>query len=241
MSIPAFIVCRDILSSLKPTVAALEAGGITEIYFVDNDSTWGPLRRYYRHSPHRVINLRRNLGKKGPWKAGIIRRFAGNRPFIVTDPDIVPYPDCPGDWLAHFQQILDDHPGILKVGFGLPTDDLPARYEFREQAQRRQAQHWLEERRIPGVGYRTPLDTTLALYRPKTPYCTAPAIRTEAPYVARHLGWYINSAKPSKELQHYRRRADRRFGNWTKKRLPNRITSNPDRVLGSIEPKRRRR
>lgn len=239
--VPAFVICRDVLGPLIPTVAALEAGGVDEIYLVDNDSTWQPLLDWYDQSPHTVFRWDQNLGKKGPWRRGLIERKAGDRPFIVTDPDIVPYDDCPSDWLAHWLDILDRFPEIVKVGFGLPTGDIPDCYEFKDEATRRQAQHFSKRRRVPGVGFRTPLDTTMAVYRPHTPYCTGPAIRTEAPYVACHLGWHIDSANPPPELAHFRSRADRRFGNWTKERLPGRISNNPDRVLGPIAPKRPKR
>jgi len=234
---PAFVICRDIATTTIATVEALEAGGIDEIYLCDNDSTWPPLLEFYEQTDHTVIRFGRNRGKKGPWRTELIGRKAGGRRFVVTDPDIVPYDDCPNDWLAHWGDILDRFPDVVKVGFGLPTDDIPDRYEFRDVARRRQAQHFSPDRHVPGVGYLTPLDTTMALYRPGAPYCTGPAIRTEAPYVAKHLGWWIDSARPSKELRHYRRRASNRFGHWTKKELPDRITANPDRVLGPIRPR----
>jgi hypothetical protein len=240
MDLPAFVICRDVLEPLIPTVQALEDAGVTEIYLIDNNSTWPPLLEWYEQTPHTVVRWDVNRGKKGPWRRGVINRKAGDRPFIVTDPDIVPYEDCPSDWIGRWFQILDEFPDIVKVGFGLPTNDLPDQYEFKDEAIRRQAQHFHPARRIPGVGYRTPLDTTMALYRPHTPYCTGPAIRTEAPYVARHLGWYIDSANPSPELIHYRKRAHRQYGNWTKKQLPGRIANNPDKIVGVIKPKRQR-
>ncbi len=238
MNIPAFVICRDLCTWTQRTVAGLEDGGVEEIYLVDNDSTYQPLLEFYETTPHTVLYLRANRGKRGPWNRGLIEGHASDRNFIVTDPDVVPHEDCPTDWLTHFSDILDRWPHIAKVGFGLPTDDLPASYEHAAMAQRRQAQHWREDRRCE-VGFVTPLDTTLALYRAGTPYCTAPAIRTDWPYVARHLAWYIDSTNPGRELRHYRRRAHQRFGHWAKAVLPARVSSNPDRVLGGLKPKRR--
>lgn len=238
MSTPAFVIARDIHTWLVRTVTALEK--VTdEIYIVDNDSTWPPLLAWYETTPHTVIRLGRNLGKRGPWQAGIVEQYAHGRRFLLTDPDIVPYDTCPADWLDRFHRCLDEHPNLVKVGFGLPTDDIPARYEHRAMAVRRQAQHFDPKRRHP-YGFLTPLDTTLALYREGAPYCTAPAVRTSAPYVARHLAWYTNSKRPGLELDHYRSRVSPKFGHWAKRSLPSRITANPDRRLGGIKPRRKR-
>ena len=234
MTIPAFVICRDLVTWTKRTVAGLEAQpGIGPIYLVDNDSTFPPLLSYYRTTPHTVIRLGGNYGKRGPWKRGIIRRHARRGPFIVTDPDIEPMESCPDDWLEHFLEALDRYPDIAKVGFGLHLDDLPAKYQFRAEVLQRSRQFEDPKHLTPcGEFYRIPLDTTLAVYRAGTPYCTTPALRSAAPYQARHLAWYLNSAKPSKEVLYYRNHADQKFGHWAKSRLPKRLAKHLGRDFG---------
>ena len=51
-------------------------------------------------------------------------------------------------------------------------------------------------------------------------YVLEPALRTGAPYLARHLGWYEDSAHPSDELLHYRAHADPLTTNWEGERAP---------------------
>jgi len=234
MTVPAFLICRDLVTWLKRTVAGLEANpGVGPIYLIDNASTYPPLLSYYRTSPHQVIRLGANLGKRGPWKKGIIARYAAGQQFIVTDPDIEPMEDCPADWLEHFQTALDRYPDIVKVGFGLHLDDLPDQYEFKAEVLQRSRQFEHPDHLTPCRGfYRIPLDTTLALYRAGTPYTTQPALRSAAPYQARHLAWYLNSADPSREIRYYRTHAHKRFGHWAKVSLPARLRNSLDRDFG---------
>ncbi len=57
----------------------------------------------------------------------------------------------------------------------------------------------------PGV-FRAPIDTTFALYRKGTTEFSYDALRTGYPYVARHLGWYVNSSNPPADEHFYHQR-----------------------------------
>lgn len=231
MTTPAFVICRDLVTWLRRTVAALEANpGIGPIYLVDNASTYPKLVQYLQRVDHPVVRLGGNYGKRGVWNQGVIRKYAAGQRFIVTDPDIEPLETCPADWLEHFDRALDEHPDVAKVGFGLHLDDLPDHYEFKDAVLRRSRQFEDPARlTTDGAFYRVALDTTLALYREGSGYCTTPAFRSAAPYQARHLAWYINSANPSAELRYYRAHASQRFGHWAKQSLPARLKNHLDR------------
>jgi hypothetical protein len=58
------------------------------------------------------------------------------------------------------------------------------------------------------------------MYSARVGYVLEPALRTGAPYLARHLGWYEDSAHPSDELLHYRAHADPLTTNWEGERAP---------------------
>jgi hypothetical protein len=139
-------------------------------------------------------------------------------PFVVTDPDVLPDPDCPWDVIAHFQQILDRHRDADKVGFGLRIDDLPSGFPHRDAVVRWETQFWQNEVE-PGV-FKAEIDTTFALYRPGRDHKKYNALRTGAPYVARHLPWYVASDSVTDEDRHYRAHADPAITSWIGDGLP---------------------
>lgn len=239
MNPPAFVICRDLLTWTQQTVAALEAAGLTEIYLIDNDSTYRPLLDWYEETEHTVVFLRANLGKKGPWESGLIAELAGDRRFIATDPDVVPDEGCPTDWVDHFDELLDRYPRTLKVGFSLRVDDLPEHYAHRDTVIAFERQFALDEHRVDD-GWVAPLDSTLALYRPRPRYGMFPAIRTAAPYVARHLPWYLDSREITPELRHYRTNVSPLYGHWAKHTLPPRVHEKVGKIRRGREGRRAR-
>ncbi|MCW2549135.1 MAG: glycosyl transferase family 2, partial [Mycobacterium sp.] len=181
-------------------VSWLERAGVQRICLVDNASTYQPLLEWYEKTPHLVARLRDNLGQLSPWLSNVINTHAIGESYVVTDPDVVPDDLCPPDAIDYFSQLLEEHPAVRKVGFGLRIDDLPRRYRLRRQVQAWESQFWLDPMDVRSAApaarsplYCAPIDTTFALYREHTPATMGPALRTGWPYVARHLPWYSNS------------------------------------------------
>jgi hypothetical protein len=202
MSVPVFVVCRDRLTPLLQLLAWLERVGLDEVYLLDNDSTYPPLRAFYESCGPRVIRLGRNVGKLALFTTpGMLDQFAGMRPFVCTDPDIVPVERCPADAIERFQTLLDAHEEVVKVGFGLVIDDLPDHYPFKKQVIAWE-KRWWEDEIEPGV-FRAPIDTTFALYRAGTREYSLDALRTGEPYVARHTTWYTDLTRLSEEDELY--------------------------------------
>jgi hypothetical protein len=185
-------------------VGWLEQAGCEEIYLLDNDSAYEPLLDYYKETPHEVIRLGENFGKWSLWQAPGVFEKASGRYFVFTDPDIVPVPECPLDALERFRELLDRFRLPNKVGFGLRIDDIPEHYRHRDAvvAYERRYLDWRLER----GAYWFPIDTTFALYRPNAGWGRE-AIRTGAPYLARHDSWYIDFDNPNDEELFYQRRA----------------------------------
>lgn len=208
--IPVVIMCRDLLTPLEDLIAWVEAEGLERILLVDNDSSYEPLLDYYEQTPHQVIRLGRNAGHRSAWLPEV-RALVGDRPFIVTDPDVVPVPEAQGA-TKFFIELLNRYPLHPKVGFGLRLDDLPEHYGPREDVLRWESQFWQVEHE-PGV-YVAPIDTTFALNRPHTELVVRPALRTGHPYVARHTPWYQDSANPDPDFAYYRAHADQSIANW---------------------------
>lgn len=218
---PVFIPVRDRLSPLLELVEWLEASDQHEIWLIDNDSTYPPLLRYLATTGHHVVRSRHNLGHRSPWLSGSVQRHARGRFFVVSDPDVVPDPMCPPDALAHFRRVLDEHPNVDKVGFGLRIDDLPEHYPLRDDVIDWEGRFWDPALEVePGL-YRAGIDTTFAMYRPlPRRHELLNALRTGKPYVARHLPWYVDSTALSEEDRYYREHADATMSNWDRDQLP---------------------
>ena len=204
MQVPVFINCRDRLTPLAELIGWLERASVEEIYLLDNDSAFEPLLEYYERTPHTVLRLGRNYGKFALWAAPGVLDRAGNRPFVYTDPDVVPVPECPTDALDRFAYLLDRYPAVNKVGFGLRIDDLPDHYRHKDAviAWERVFWEWPVER----GAYYAPIDTTFALHRAHGSRARE-AIRTGPPYVARHDSWYLDFDNLSEEERFYQRHA----------------------------------
>jgi hypothetical protein len=219
---PVFINARDRVSCLRTLVGWLEKAGVQRIVIVDNASTYPPLLDYLDRSPHQIVRLRENLGQLAPWRSGAIAAYAGDSDFFVeTDPDVVPDADCPTDALEYLYDVVYTFPEYVKAGLGLRIDDLPRRYPHAETVRRWESRFWREEFR-PGL-YVAPVDTTFAMYRPRTGPTMEPALRTGPPYVARHLPWYAGR-RHSREDRYYLQRAIPGINNWDGERVDPRIT-----------------
>ena len=194
---PVYILCRDRLRDLRKLVDWLERAGHRRIVFLDCASSYMPLLEYLGSSRHEVRWLGGNLGSHALWNAGMAPH---DERFCLTDCDIVPTEDCPLDAVAHLHRLMDEHKRP-KVGLGLYLEDVPA--DMPSLGWERS----LHSREIaPGV-YDSLIDTTFALYEAGTPF-QYEALRTGAPYLARHASpaWY--GGELSDEDRYYLERAE---------------------------------
>lgn len=198
--VPVIVICRDRLEPMTRLVAWLEAEGLRNIIFVDNDSTYPPLLAYFERTAYRVVRLGRNVGHTSPWLPEVQELIPPGAPYIVTDPDVVP---CEGSHGAvrEFFRLLNDYPGYVKVGFGLRIDDLPEHYCRRDEVIAWESS--LIERAVERNVYRVPIDTTFALHRAGTPYTLVPSLRTAGRFVARHEPWYEDCDNVGAEVAYY--------------------------------------
>lgn len=217
-SLPVFINCRDRVKDLKKLVDWLHDCGIRKIALVDNDSTYPELLDYYGKTHCQVLPLGSNRGQKAPWESLAIEILAKNSYYVVSDPDIVPINECPSDAINYFHQLLQKHHNYLKAGFGLKIDDLPAHYNLRTKVTNWEKQFWQNE--LEHGVYIADIDTTFALYRPKTWYFLEHSLRTGPPYIALHTAWYQNSKKPTREEIYYQSHASRAVNTWNMEDIP---------------------
>jgi GT2 family glycosyltransferase len=218
---PVFIICYERFNALKQLVSWFENHNFKKIVFIDNDSSYPELTRYYESSPYQVIRLMRNEGHTAPWSLGIIRGLCPHDFYLVSDPDVLPDENCPPDFAKHFLKIHKNFSEYKKVGFGLRIDDLPDHYPLKSSVVAWESQFWSHP--LGENIYEAGIDTTFAVYKPFTySYMLHPSIRTGEPYVARHLPWYTDPANQTDEDIYYRYRADANVNSWDAGELPER-------------------
>lgn len=201
--IPIIINNYNRLEYPRRLIDFLTLRGYTNIYIIDNHSSYPPLLKWYEDCPHNVIRLKENVGYLSFSKTNIHKMFA-DQYFVYTDPDVLPAEECPDDFLEHFYNLLQRYPQAVKVGFSLKIDDLPDCFADKKTVIAWESRFW-EKQLEPGV-YDADIDTTFALYRPNVSVGSGPRglrIRTGGNYTARHLPWYIDSAAPSEEDRYY--------------------------------------
>lgn len=201
--IPIIINNYNRLTTLQLLISALERRGYTNLFIIDNASTYPPLLEYYKTCSYTVFRLKKNVGHLSLWKTGIYKRFIGDY-YVYTDSDVVPCNDCPDDFLDYFWGILKRKKYAAKVGFGLKIDDLPDHYDLKQSVIKWESDYWKYE--VEKDLFRAPIDTTFALHRPyakKNANWYVEQYRTGGKYSAHHMPWYNNSNDLSPEEQYY--------------------------------------
>lgn len=212
---PILIICRDRLDPLQQLLGWLDSAGYERPILIDNGSTYPPLVEFLADcSALEVLRLEENLGHLAPWRSEVVQASFGSiGPAVVTDCDVVPDSNCPDDAVERLAEVLLRHADVDKVGLGLRIDDLPDSYGLKDEVIAWETKFW-ETEVAPGV-FDAEVDTTFALYRTlNKPHATVRALRTGAPYVARHLSWYSDSSNPSKEQTYYREHSDGETSHW---------------------------
>lgn len=201
--IPIIINNFNRYTYLLVLIESLEKRGYHNIYIIDNNSTYPPLLEYYKTCKHKVLLLHENVGYKSIWETGVFEMFKHSY-YVYTDSDMQIDVNCPNDFMEKFVKLLKKYRFCQKVGFGLRIDDLPDCYMHKKDVIKMESLYW-ERKAEPGVYY-APIDTTFALYRPYTGQQVnhlRKTLRTGAPYVIKHLPWYINSANMDDEELYY--------------------------------------
>ena len=217
-SIPIIINNFNRLDFLRKLISSLEIRGYSNIYIIDNNSSFPPLLEYYKQCPYTVFRLNKNVGYKAIWETGIYEIFKRDY-YVYTDSDMQIDDSCPKDFMMHFVEILKAYPTCQKVGFGIRIDNLPDTYINKSKVIEWEKQFWQNEIR-PGL-YQASIDTTFALYRP---YCKGEAdsyqkvFRTGSPYLIRHLPWY--APEESREEEIYYTSTIKTSTHWSYQNVP---------------------
>jgi len=193
MKTPCIVITRDRISYTRQCLESLvKYSDQLDIHLVDHGSTWEemlPLLNGGAFQTHR----RGNEMPRSLWEWSGLKDIVGDKPYIVTDPDVVLDPMCPADWIERLYEELSLNSGYtVKAGLGLRLDDLPED-GLGPEVRKWESQFW-ETRSGPNLrSWVASVDTTLALYRPlyiESTFWLGPATRLDSPYLLRHLPWY---------------------------------------------------
>ncbi len=211
--IPIIINNRNRVTYLLQLISWLEKTGCTNIYIIDNNSSYPPLLDFYSKTKYHVFRLKENVGHLSLWKSGIIRQFE-NDYYVYTDPDVLPIDECPANAIEFLMNKLNQYSEIEKIGFGLKIDDLPDQYSEKQEVIAWESKFWKKE--VEKDVYDAALDTTFALYRPYTngTKWVQRAYRTGGKYIARHLPWYEDSKNESEETLFYKKEIKKGSSHW---------------------------
>ncbi len=155
-----------------------------EPIFIDNASTYQPLRDYYATCPFQVVEMYQNYGHTVVWTQDIVNKLGIKDRYIVTDSDL-DLSFVPKDFIKVLNKGLDKYPMYDKCGLSLEIEDLP---DSKEGAFIRniEAKYW--QNPLDNKYFDAPIDTTFALYRVNK--YTLSGIRANRPYTAKHIPWY---------------------------------------------------
>jgi len=191
------------VTSLIKLINGLKQRGYSNIFIIDNNSTYPPLLQYYKKCQYKIFRLKKNLGFKALWKSNISAIFC-NDYYIYTDSDVVLVDECPDDFIDYLLLNLKKYKYARKIGLSLRIDNLPDFYKNKKSVIALETKYYANAN-IVGL-WKAPIDTTFALYRPRVGLSRSRFVesyRTPTPYQAEHLPWYNNSDCLSEEEKYY--------------------------------------
>ena len=217
---PIFINSRDRVDPLRLQLNWLSKSGHERIAIIDNDSTYPELLELFDETNSQVIPLGRNGMHRAPWESFGVRFISQGKPYVVTDPDIIPTEDTPSTTIKKLYETLEKYPEYNKAGVALKIDDIPDHYQMKSSVLDWESRFWSSSIRLEEDIYAADVDTTLALYKPRTWWFLSPSMRVAGKYAMQHEPWYQNLEAPTNDMMYYRARASDGVSTWTKGKLP---------------------
>ncbi len=211
MKLPLVIPVRDRLTYLLALLeAVVQDDHVGTIHLFDMGSTFPPLLKKLEElrSPRISVVRLSNLGARGLLEQRVLRVVLGDKPFLLTDPDVIPERPLAKACL----DVLLKHPRrFSKVGASLRIDDLPDHYPMKAQAIEWEKRHWIH----PCGSYDgsalwdADVATTFCVVR-SLDHVNGKACRIGPPFSARHIPWYEHPERLPPDVTHYYENAPRR-------------------------------
>jgi hypothetical protein len=201
-NIPIIINNYNRLTYLKQLLSWLQQAGYTNIFIIDNQSTYPPLLEFYKTCGAKLILPNQNLGFKALWLLPLFEEVKRGY-YVYTDSDVIPNPDCPKNIVYHLYQLSKKF-DCEKIGPALQINDLPDYYAFKQDVLNFEKQHWSVP--LQKDVYDAPIDTTFALYKPFAQGAAeeSKGVRVAGVFTFKHLPWYMNTKNPDEEEVFYK-------------------------------------
>jgi hypothetical protein len=173
-----------------------------EPVFIDNNSNYPPLLEYYHDCPYKVMHMNKNYGKNVIWnpETTIFKRLGITGNYIVTDPDL-DLTGIPDNFLEVLEEGLKRYPQFDKCGFSLEINDVTNTGVYCDGQSIREWEVQFWEKPLDDTYFEAWIDTTFALYKSKE--FTMNGIRTNRPYIAKHVPWYYKGFTDMPEDERY--------------------------------------
>lgn len=202
LNVPIIINNFNRLSSTKKLVEDLLRYKCTNIYILDNKSTYVPLLSWYNTISDKIniIRLDQNIGHLAIWHPNVFNQFK-NTPYIYTDSDIELNPSMPENWINVMLELMRKHQ--KKISLALSIEDIPDHYLLKEKAIDNELRWWVERVKEESVEmYYADTDTTFSLYPENTGH-HYPSIRVAGDFTCKHTPWYLNCNCLNEEEVYY--------------------------------------
>jgi len=235
--IPIFIITCDRMEVLKRSILSYYDSIETpfEIVICDQGSTFKPMVAYlkelqadgiriYRwkdNNDGETTNFRRDDKKIGEdIKDYFITHPESN--YVVTDPDIL-LDNVNGDILEAYAYVLKKILQVTIVGPMLRIDDIPDYYPKKIKLTTSSWHVNFHAREVHSIDYEgtqiryvfAPIHTTFGMFRAGAKWHGNRAIRTFAPYSAKHLDWYLDPDNLTEDQKYYMKHASTN-AHWSK-------------------------
>lgn len=219
MPIPIFVISFNRFKCLSSAIESYRQafGSQVEVIICDNGSDFPPLIEFLCSPPSCVKKVYRNRKIKSvDDMVAVVREniedfFCNNdrNDYVVTDPDIL-IDKVDGRMLDFYQYILRTTDASV-VGPMLRIDDIPDTYPKKHFVLEKHYDFFWskvpETLEYDGIEYhalKTRIDTTFAMHRGGDAFDRLKlGYRTYAPFMARHMDWYIGWNDIPEDVDHY--------------------------------------
>jgi len=196
------------------------------IFIIDNASDYPPLLKFYEEGNKKDFYIFRyeqndcatNLRKTIDF---LTTNHKEIEYYIISDPDIMPHPNTPPNFLEVFKYAIDNY-GFHRAGFGLITDELPDYLHQKSSIVENEkgllsVPNHIDMGGMIYKGFKAPIDTTFCLYKVSNGGWTAPMNGKDWSNCLRlfnafHFGWYIHPDYVNAEMDNYFRTSNYRDG-----------------------------
>lgn len=194
-----FIVVYNLLTWPKNMADIIATKLKADPIFIDNNSTYEPLLDYYKTCPYDVVRLPSNMGHRVVWNSGILDKV--DNLYIVTDPDL-DISTIPEDTIDLLKDALLKYTHKAKVGLSLELNDIPKDSPVYDKILGWETPFWQD--RFNANFFDAPIDTTFAIYSKARPiHNFLSALRSDRPYTAKHLPFYLTKETITDEYIQY--------------------------------------